>query len=218
MAITYAKGKSTSSARTKVVLAALFGVLVALMSAKLINWKLAPLLGWDAAAAVYVTMEWLVVTRMNGTDTQAHAVREDPSRGITTTLVLFASVASLITVAIVLSAASKAEGAAQTFEVLLGVVSVVIAWIVVHTLFMLRYGEMYYRGTPGGVEFDGTRQPSYHDFAYLSFTIGMTFQVSDTGFQNSDFRRMALKHALISFMFSTVIVATTINLIAGLTK
>jgi len=218
MAITYAKGKATSSARLKVVLVALVGILAGLVAAKFFDVKLAPLLGWDAAAALWVAWEWGVIHGMDGKDTQAHAVREDPSRGIANSLVLAASVASLVTVGIVLAAASSAGGAGRIVDVALGVVSVVVAWITVHMLFMLRYAELYYRETPGGVQFPGTREPSYHDFAYLSYTIGMTFQVSDTGFETTEFRRTALHHALISYLFGTVIVATTINLIAGLTK
>lgn len=218
MAITYAKGKTTSSAKLKVAVCALVGVAAAAVVGILLDWRLAPLLGWDAAAATYVIWEWLTVSRMSGKETAEHAVREDPSRGIATTLVLVASVASLVTVGIVLAAAANATGLIRIVEVALGVVSVVIAWVTVHTLFMLRYAELYYGDTPGGIGFEGTRQPSYHDFAYLAFTIGMTFQVSDTGLQTGELRRTALHHALISYLFGTVIVATTINLVAGLTK
>jgi uncharacterized membrane protein len=97
--------------------------------------------------------------------------------------VLIASVASLITVGIVLAEAQNAQGAARLLLVALGVASVVVAWLVVHTIFALRYAELYYSDKPGGVEFDGTPEPSYQDFAYLAFTLGMTFQVSDNGAQ-----------------------------------
>lgn len=219
MAITYGKGRTTSSAKTKVAVAVLAGIVAALAAGKYVNWKLAPLLGWDAAALIYIAWVWSKIGRMDGRTTAEHAVREDPSRGIADGILLIASVASLIAVGVVLSEAHGARGAAQLLLILLGIASVVVAWFLVHTVFGLRYAELYYGGEKrGGVAFDGTPEPSYHDFAYLAFTVGMTFQVSDTGFQSTDFRRTALRHALISYLFGTVIVATTINLIAGLSK
>lgn len=142
MAITYAKNKQTSSARLKVVLSALIGVLVAVLMVRLGDWRLAPILGWDTAAIVYLVWEWLVISRLSGKDTAAHAVREDPSRAISGSIVLSASVASLVTVALVLTAASSAQGAHLLLDVLLGVVSVVVAWMVVHTLYTLRYAGL----------------------------------------------------------------------------
>lgn len=218
MAITYAKGKTTTTARLKVLVAAIFGLVVAIGAGKLVNWKVAPLLGWDAAAIVYVVWLWTVIGKMDGKTTSAYALREDPSRGIADSIILIASVASLVAVGVVLADAQSMHGIIRIIFVLLGIASVVAAWFVVHTVFALSYAELFYRGKPGGVQFDGTPEPSYHDFAYLAFTVGMTFQVSDTGFQNTEFRRTALHHALISYLFGTVIVATTINLIAGLSK
>lgn len=218
MSIRYGKGKKTSSAMSKVLMALLAGLVVLWLSGMFINWKIAPLLGWDAAALVYVVWVLGTIWSMNQTATSEHAVREDPSRGTTDVIVLIASVASLIAVGLVLSEAHQAQGLAQILLVLLGIASVVLSWVVVHMIFTLSYAEMYYRDTPGGVEFAGVAEPSYQDFIYLAFTIGMTFQVSDTGFKTPQFRRMALHHSLISYLFGTVIVATTINLIAGLTS
>lgn len=218
MAIKYGDNKKTSSGKLKLGVAVLAGLVVLFAAGKWWNWSLAPLLAWDTAALVYTLWVWGVVHNMNGRETGEHALREDPSRSIADTILLIASVASLAAVAVVLAQAQHAHGAGQWLLILLGVLSVVAAWWLVHTVFALRYAELYYVGSPGGVEFDGTREPSYHDFAYLAFTVGMTFQVSDTGFKSTEFRRTALHHALISYLFGTVIVATTINLIAGLTK
>ena len=96
--------------------------------------------------------------------------------------------------------------------------SVVLAWAVVHTVFSLRYADLYYEGEPGGIDFNEDDPPSYSDFAYLAWTIGMTFQVSDTDLKTQAIRRTALRHGLLSYMFGALIIATTINLIAGLGK
>ena len=83
---------------------------------------------------------------------------------------------------------------------------------------MLRYARLYYRDRPGGVSFNEQDPPVYSDFAYLALTIGMTFQVSDTDLQAKEIRRLALRHALLSYVFGTLIIATTVNLVAGLGK
>jgi uncharacterized membrane protein len=215
MAIEYSHGKRTASAKIKVFLSVLAGIITFITTGSILSYGVAPLLAWDITALVFVVWVWLSVWKLDGRLTSQYALREDPSRAVSDIAILFGSVASLAAVGFVL-ASSKSSNV--VWYAALGVASVVLSWIAVHTIFALRYGELYYNGSPGGVGFTGTDQPTYTDFAYLAFTMGMTFQVSDTGFKSSEFRKVALRHALISYMFGTVIVATTINLIAGLTK
>jgi uncharacterized membrane protein len=87
----------------------------------------------------------------------------------------------------------------------------------VHTVFTLRYARLYYLDEDGGIDFNEADPPRYSDFAYLAFTIGMTFQVSDTDIQDKTIRATILRHMWLSYVFGAVIVAITINLIAGLT-
>jgi uncharacterized membrane protein len=103
-------------------------------------------------------------------------------------------------------------------EVLLasGVASIVASWGVVHTVFGLRYAALYHRTPGGGIDFNSDEKPTYADFAYVAFTVGMTYQVSDTDLTARVIRHAALRHALLSFLFGTVIIATTINIAAGL--
>src|SRR5690606_3251822 len=96
------------------------------------------------------------------------------------------------------------------------VVTVVLSWMSVNTDFTLRYAHLYYSSPEGGVDFAGTTAPDYRDFAYLAFTVGMTYQVSDTALLTPQFRRELLKHALLSYVFGAVIVAAVINAVAGL--
>lgn len=85
-------------------------------------------------------------------------------------------------------------------------------------MYTVKYARLYYAAEPGGIDFNESVSQQYSDFAYLSFTIGMTFQVSDTDIQNTQIRRTALRHALLSFPLGAVIIATSINLISGLAK
>jgi uncharacterized membrane protein len=129
---------------------------------------------------------------------------------------LTASVASLVAVGLVIVRAGNSSGAAESLQAGLSLASVVLSWAAVHTVFMLRYASLYYSGPDGGVDFNQDAPPRYTDFAYLAFTIGMTFQVSDTELTTTDVRGTALRHALLSYLFGAVILAATINLIAGL--
>jgi uncharacterized membrane protein len=94
-------------------------------------------------------------------------------------------------------------------------VSVALAWMSVHTVYVLRYARLYYSPPDGGIDFHGER-PDYADFAYLALTIGMTFQVSDTDLTGKRVRRSALHHALLSYVFGTGIVAITVSSVAAL--
>jgi uncharacterized membrane protein len=135
--------------------------------------------------------------------------------------------ASLIGVTLmVLRQAGSSHGTSKHVLVGLGILSVVIAWCVVPTVYVVRgahglqvrYAHLYYEGPDGGIDFNEPDRPQYSDFAYLAFTIGMTFQVSDTDLQEKEIRATALQHALLSYVFGVVIIALTINLVAGLTK
>jgi uncharacterized membrane protein len=204
------------SARRKVLISALIGLAAGGAAAGLIPWPLAPLVAWDAAALTYVIWIWRKVWPLDARRTAAHAEREDPTTPAADVILLTAAVASLIAVGYVLMRASSAHGLAKALHVAFGVASVISSWAVVHTVFALRYAKLYYAGADGGADFHGDEPPTFADFAYLAFTVGMTFQVSDTELNSRAFRATALRHGLLSYLFGTVIVALTINIVAGL--
>lgn len=181
-------------------------------------WWLVPLSGWDCGALLFLGWMWRSLSRLDGEQTRAQARREDPSRASADLLLVAASVVSLLAVGLVLTRAGKETGLSKDLLVALCVASVILAWSVVHTVFTLRYARLYYAGAPGGVNFNEHQPPCYSDFLYLSLTIGMTFQVSDTNLTTKQIRRTAVRHALLSYMFGAIIVAATVNLIAGLSK
>jgi uncharacterized membrane protein len=190
------------------------GVAVALAVGATARWGYV-LAGWITAAAVYVGWTWIVVSGMDGERTAAYATRQDPTSAITSTIVAFASLASLGGVGYLLIAESS-SGRRAVVATGVGVLSVVASWAIVHTLAMLRYARLYYSDQPGGIDFNQKDPPCYADFAYLAFTIGMAYQVSDTAIQSTLIRVTALRQALVSYVLGSVIVATTVNLIAGL--
>lgn len=179
------------------------------------DWRYGLLAGWMVTASVFLTWTWLSIARMSARATAAHALREDTGRKATDALVVLAAVASLGAVALLLSSSSSSG---KDLQALLSVGSVGLAWASVHTMYTTRYARLYYVDEDGGIDFNEPDPPTYLDFAYLAFTIGMTFQVSDTDLTHKVIRATALRHALLSYLFGAIIVATTINLVAGLAK
>jgi uncharacterized membrane protein len=205
-----------ASARSRFLVVATAGAAVAGLAGVFGPWELAPLLGWDTAALTYLAWMWSTVWHLDPERTARQALAEDPGRAATDVLLLTSSVASLVAVGLVIVRAGNSSNAAESLQAGLSLVSVVLSWGVVHTVFALRYASLYYSGPDGGVDFNQDDPPRYTDFAYLAFTIGMTFQVSDTELTTADVRATALRHALLSYLFGAVILAATINLIAGL--
>jgi uncharacterized membrane protein len=200
----------------RVLLAFVVGLAGGVVAALFLPWQAASLLGWDGAAILFAARVWTTVLPMNPTQCSEHAEREDPSRAIADSLVLVAAVANLASVGLILVKAASAMGGNKAYLLAIGVLSVVLAWGVVHTIFTLRYARIYYGDPDGGVDFNQSTAPDYADFAYLAFTIGMTFQVSDTNLTTKLMRRAALRHALISYLFGAIIIGLVINVVASL--
>jgi uncharacterized membrane protein len=207
-----------TSARTK-LLVSLAGAAVASAAATVAGaGRAAPLIGWDVLSLVFCGWVWSTVWRLNAESTEGHAKREDPSFDLADVVLLGAAIASLIAVGLVLVGAGHASGNLKYLQAGFALMSVFVSWTLVHTVFTLRYARLYYSGEAGGIDFNESDAPDYGDFAYLSFTIGMTFQVSDTNIESKQIRRTALRHAWLSFPLGTVIIATSINLVAGLAR
>ena len=179
-------------------------------------WQAATLIGWDISALFFITWIWWAVGNLDAEECRTHASREDPSFRLTELVVLTAGIALLAAVGLALIRAGKAAGAAKAYLIGLGVLSVALTWGLVHTLFTLRYARSYYARPVGGIDFNEDDPPTYLDFAYLALTIGMTFQVSDTNLVNKRIRRIALPHAVLSYVFGAVIIALVINVVSSL--
>jgi uncharacterized membrane protein len=207
------------SARTRVVVAIVVGAIAGGIAALLLPWQATFLVGWNVTAVVTVGWVYLTARRFTPAETREYASREDDSRLSAQFLLLAASLASLVGVAFDLH---KASGEDDTVKVLLtglGLLTVVASWLVVHTVFLLRYAHEYYaQDQVGGLDFKegDSFEPDYRDFAYVAFTVGMTWQVSDTDVTARRIRRTVLQHALFSYVFGAVILATLINVVASL--
>ncbi len=205
---------SRETVAVRILIAVVLGVAVALVVRNTLGWRFA-IVGWIATAGLYVTWTRLLLGKMDADQTREFVTREDPTRWVADAVIVSASIASLAGVGYVVAAGSH-SGAKALVAALVGILTVGASWFAVHTLFTVHYARLYYSGEPGGINFHDPEPPRFRDFAYVAFTVGMTFQVSDTEIGLTSIRATVLRHALLSYLLGAVVLAVTINLIAGL--
>ena len=182
-----------------------------------ISWAVAPAAGWAVATTFYSVNVWLRIGRMGPAETKAHAIVDDPSRAVREILVLSANVIALAAVVVLIVESSRAEGWEKLVYAAIALFAVASSWVMLQTIYTLRYAAVHYGSDPPeGIYFNTEDPPQYLDFAYLAFTIGMSYAASDEAVTSTEIRRIVLGHSLLSFVFGTGIVATTISLIVGL--
>lgn len=194
--------------------AALAGVLVTVLLWRILGGPSALAAGWVALSLCFVGWTLVVIFRFDEDQTRTHATQEDASHGGSALILTLAALASIAGVAILL--AGTQQVGVVPVDALLGALVVACSWVLVHTLYTVHYARLYYARTEHpAIDFSGD-QPDYHDFAYLAFTLGMTYQVSDTTLQTRALRRTALRHCLLSYLLGAVVLACTINLVVQL--
>ena len=206
-----------NSALLRILYAAIAGVNAGIFT-RSSGRSFALLVGWNAAGLVLLALSWVVIWRASPAATHRRAAAEDPGRTLVYVLVLVAATVSFFA-AVVLSRNVKTLLAEEAHRLcILCLATVTISWALLQTAFTLRYGHLYYRADDegvGGVEFPGGDDPSYFDFAYFAFTIGMCFQTSDVCVTSRQIRRAVLLHAVIAFAYNTAILAFVLNLVFG---
>jgi uncharacterized membrane protein len=174
------------------------------------------LFGWDAFALIYLVLAFLVIRAFDIHRVQVRAEEQDEGAALLLVLVVAAAVASIAAIVVVLGAAAEEM---KAFSFALAATTALLSWTLIHTVFMFHYTHIYYRG-PGikgdGLKFPEDEQPSYWDFVYFSFVIGMTFQVSDVQVTGKLMRKLVVAHGVLSFLFNVAILALTVNLGANL--
>jgi uncharacterized membrane protein len=181
-------------------------------------------LTWDAFALTTVVLAWIVIFTKDPYEARRSVRLQDASATFLFVLVISAATASLLAVGLLMGSAKDLTSTALAEHIALSVTAIFFSWMLVHTLFTLRYAHLYFwdarkverKDIRGGLLFPGEEMPGYPDFAYFSFVIGMTCQVSDVQICSPRIRRLALVHGLISFVFNTAILAMFVNIIAGL--
>jgi len=175
---------------------------------------LAVLIGWAVAASAVLGWVWRISWPQDYGGTKRLAEEEGRSH-VTDTAVLVAAVASLVAVLDGVVSASRHDAVAVA-AVTLAVVDTILSWALVNTVFALKYARLYYAGGDGGILFEEDQRPAYSDFAYVAFTVGMSFAVSDTALASTEIRKVGLGHALLSYVFGTVLIAISVSLLTNL--
>lgn len=174
------------------------------------------LIGWDIAGAAMLLLAWSNIVAADARATHDRASAEDPGRTLVYVIVLLTSSASLLAATILVRSVHGLPGGLSHAVAALCLTAVALAWALTHTAFVFRYAHLYYREDAegvGGVTLPGDKPPTYFDFAYFAFTIGMCFQVSDVCVTSPQIRRAVLLHAVISFAYNSVILAFVLNLV-----
>jgi uncharacterized membrane protein len=191
------------------------GLIAFVVASLFAPWQIAALIGWDVAAGVLIGWVWWSISRLGNEDTRRLARTEDDFEPAAHVVPIMASLASLVGAGFALLKASEESGLVEATVTALATTTVVLSWVAVNTAFTLRYARLYY-ADGGGLDFNENDEPDYRDFAYVAFTLGMTYQVSDTSVTSKEMRRTMLRHGLLSYVFGTAVVAVMINVVAGL--
>lgn len=174
------------------------------------------LIGWDIGVLLYLVAGFAMMAQSTADEISAHADAQDEGAAALLVLTIAASIASFGAIFIELAnAEQKAPG--YGLQVALAIATVVLSWTFVHTIMALHYAYEFYGEAESsrGLKFPGDEPPDYWDFIYFAFVIGMTFQVSDVAVTNKIIRRTVVAHGVLSFVFTTAIVALTVNVAAS---
>ena len=180
------------------------------------------MLAWDVFSFCLLSLYWFIFYKSKATHIRQMAAVEDTSRVVIFIVTLICTTASMLAVILLLTTKHETS-LSKVLHLAVAITGMVLSWSLVHTVFAVRYAHLYYadhKTKPnthaGGLDFPDESTPDFVDFAYFSFVLGMTFQVSDVSITSRKIRRMVLWHSLISFGYNAVIIALTINVIAGL--
>lgn len=178
---------------------------------------------WDAGVVVFLALTWWMARDCPADEMRQTVLANDQGRRAILALVLLAIVASIAAIFFLLQPEAEHGGHPRT-EVAVAVLTIVCSWLLTHVMFALHYAHRFYRDNPatkekdatGGLRFPGDESPHYWDFLYFSFVIGMTSQVSDVQVTSHAMRKLVLLHGVLSFAFYTIVLAISINIVAGL--
>ena len=188
------------------------GTVIGALAGLLADGLIGLLAGIAGTATIFVAAGWLVLWPVDAESTRHNARREDFRPAVEELVIVAAALSGLVGVVLLLVVGNADDGRAAAATALAGVF---MSWAGLHLMYATRYAHLYYAHPAGGIDFNSDDPPAYRDFFYFSYNLGMTYQVSDTDVSSTTIRAVALRHCLFSYVFGTVILATTINLVTG---
>jgi uncharacterized membrane protein len=201
----------------KAVVSAFVGVVLAMVPLFFDAPELAPLIGWVVAGSVFLAWAWTKAWKAGPDETRDLALHEGQSRRLVDILIIGATIVSLIFVVFALIR-SQEKDTVGILAAILAALAVVIAWALINTIYAFKYARMYYHDDRYRFQFNQEEDPSYSDFAYAAFSIGMAYNANNVDESSTPARRIALGHALLAYLFGTIVVAVAINLVTSLAQ
>ena len=201
----------------KLLIAALIGLGVVFLPFQA-HWPTRLLIGWDVGVALYLALTHAMMLRADEARIRKRAAEQDEGGVAILVLTIVATLASLVAVVFELGGAKQSHDGIVG-PAILAMVTIVLSWAFVHTIFALHYAHEYYgehRGGVGGLIFPKDQHPQYLDFVYFSLVLGMTSQVSDVAITSKAIRRLATLHGVIAFFFNLTVLALTVSVISNL--
>ncbi|MFC5890538.1 DUF1345 domain-containing protein [Kitasatospora sp. CM 4170] len=189
------------------------GAVVGAVAGVLTTAPLGTILGVAATGTVFVVTGWIVLWPMDAATTRRNVRREDFRPLVEELAVVAAALCGMVGIVVLILIGDAGTSHAAAVAALAGVF---MAWAALHLMYATRYAYLYYTESPPGIDFNSDQPPAYTDFLYFSYNLGMTYQVSDTGVSSRTIRAIVLRHCLLSYVFGASILATTINLVAGI--
>ena len=202
----------------------LVGLLAGLAGAALplpLVWQFRGLLGWSLGVGVYLALAWWLCERFDARRTRERAQAQDEPSVVLFLLMLLATLACVAAIVVMMQQGKDLSGFARTLHIAVSVVALIASWLFIQTIFAFRYAHRYYQeemlNEPDGpgLKFPGGLDPDYFDFLYYAHVVGMTSQVSDVQVTSREMRRLTLVHSVLSFGFNMLVLALSINVVAG---
>jgi uncharacterized membrane protein len=186
-----------------------------------VSWHTRIVACWDVAALAYLGLAWALIARADHRATRDHALAQDQSGFFIFLFVVGAACASIVAIGFVVGTIRNLPFWIRAWHLTLTIVALVSSWVLIQTVFAFHYAHRYYAGPHGEaapavpLAFPGKREPDYLDFAYYSFVVGMTSQVSDVQVTSRGMRKLTLIHSVLAFLFNIAVLALAINIIAS---
>ena len=186
------------------------------------GWQFRGLLGWCAGVCVYLMLAWWLCVRFDAQRTRARAQAQDEPSVVLFLILLLATLACLAAITVLMQQSRDLGGLEKIMHIVLSMVALAVSWLFIQTIFAFRYAHRYYQEERlkepdgPGLQFPGGLDPDYFDFLYYAHVVGMTSQVSDVQVTSREMRRLTLVHSVLSFAFNMLVLAMSINVVAGM--
>ena len=203
----------------------IYGLATALAAAALplpMGWEFRALLAWCAGLTVYLVLAWWLCLAFDAERTRERAQAQDEPNVVLVPMLLLTNAACVVAITVLMQQSRDLSGLERVFYIGLSALALAASWFFIQTIFAFHYAHRYYfeekqgEADGPGLKFPGGLSPDYFDFLYYAHVVGMTSQVADVQVTSREMRHITLVHSVLAFGFNMLILALSINVVAGL--